>query len=361
MTCTTPTWIWKGEHTVLVDATVAFTGYNTTNQTASYTINLPWGDTRDLSLHINEKKEYADPYSNMVWSIVASVYDNIEDRVKVVCCHEIEQLEATHVLILYFKPWSWVNVDSALAALSSSTMEIAGELSNVFSGISGYEYVSHEIVYETPEGSAIPLIGIKIYVYSDGAAQPFAIPILVYPILLALIAIFGALMNPVAEAWGEIAYMVEMHPILVKKVEKLDAEVVRLLHENAELRVASGEMTPEELVAWIDGLIARDSELNSDFLAKNGWESHDRYAACLDDAKTQYLADGDMDNCVAAVAVCIDTRLAERKTETEENYGDDDFVDLDFGIDTFMEDMLKYAKYGLLALGAIMLAKAAID
>ena len=70
---------------------------------------------------------------------------------------------ATDILTIYFKPWSWTDVNSAVTNLANQSIEIAGELSNVFSDISGYEYVSHKIVVEKPDFSSSDLIGIRIY------------------------------------------------------------------------------------------------------------------------------------------------------------------------------------------------------
>lgn len=355
MTCTIPTWIYKCEPTTLADATVEFTEYYVGNQTVDYTIRLPWGDTRELSLVINDKKTYNDPYSNMIWSIVASEYDSIEDRVNVVCCHEEMQL-ATHVLTLWFKPWSWTNIDGALAKLSNETLAITGELSNVFSGISGYEYVSHDIVYATPSGSSHPLIGIKIHVYADDPSVQVA-PFAVFIIIFAMAA-FLSFGNPVAEAWGTILYEAEMYPILTKELEQVSAERDDALLKVIQLEYDAGQISEEEVIARIEALVAADKELNAEFLARNGMESHDKYAECVNDAKKQYLLDGDINAYLNTMSSCLNTRLVERKEETEANYDDGDLVDLDFT--TAFDDMLTYMMYGGMAVGALLLSQIAI-
>jgi hypothetical protein len=334
---------------------VEFTKYYVGNQTVDYTIRLPWGDTRQLSLVINDRKTYNDPYSKMIWSIVASEYDTIEDRVNVVCCHEEMQL-ATHVLTLWFKPWPWTNIDGALAKLSNETLAISGELSNVFSGITGYEYVSHDIVYATPSGSSHPLIGIKIHVYASAPTVQVA-PFAVFIVIFAMAA-FLSFGNPVAEAWGTILYEAEMYPILIKELEQVGAERDDALFKVIKLEFESGQISDEEVIARMKALVAADKELAEEFLARNGMESHDKYAECANDAKRQYLLDGDINVYLNAMSSCLNTRLVERKEETETNYDDSDLVDLDFT--TAFDDMLTYMMYGGMAVGALLLSQIAI-
>jgi hypothetical protein len=234
-------------------------------------------------------------------------------------------------------------------------MKIAGELSNAFADISGYEYIGHEIVYETPDESSRPLIGIKIYVYSG--EQPLGVPLVVFGIVLALSVIF-AYGTPVAESWGTIVGEAAMYRKTIRELERVSGE-----RDDALLRLVESDLyaeiiTPEEAIDRVKAIVANDRALWQEFLGKNDPESYDRYVTCVDDAEKQYLIDGDFNKYLNTVSSCLDTRLSERKTETEENYSDDDFVDLDF-TDAF-DKMLTYMIYGGAVVGALLLSQIAI-
>jgi hypothetical protein len=355
MTCTIPTWIYRCEPTTLADATVEFTEYYVGNQTVDYTIRLPWGDTRELSLVINDKKTYNDPYSNLIWSIVASEYDTIEDRVNVVCCHEEMQL-ATHVLTLYFKPWSWTNIDGALGDLASDTAEIAGELSNTFSGVSGHEYVGHEIVYEKPECSSDKLIGIKIYLYSDDTAAPQLVPALVAVLVLAIF--FATLGKYVIYKISDIYNVyVSEYPVLVNEYTSVYGDYNVILMENEYNKVLLNTSTEDDYVNVLTNKIDMLRE-SYEFTPKvhNGFLND--AIAKIEDALEQYHNDSDFGKLHNTILDTIEEHNEDREEETVVVYPDNPPIDPD--ITKTLDEMLTYLIYGGMAVGALLLSQIAI-
>ena len=256
--------------------------------------------------------------------------------------------EATDILTLYFKPWSWVNIDSAVTKLVDKTTDIAGELSNVFSDVSGYEYVSHEIVVEKPDFGSSNLIGIRIYLISSEESQPLVAWFI--PVILVL-AVFLAAIGPyVAYKIADIYNVyVDEYPALVNEYVDVYGEYNKLYLENEYQKVKLNESTPNDYIIAVE-MKKQMLEESYKFTPRNDRKPLDDLISKFDESIEQYRKDDDFDKLYNRNNNDIEDHNKEREEETRKNYEPGERIDLK------NEGWFNYLTYGGMALGGILLA-----
>ena len=269
--------------------------------------------------------------------------------------------EATHTLTLYFKPWPWTNVNSALSSLAGKSLEIAGALSNMFADATGYEYLGHKIVYERPKGGSYDAIGIKAYVKSDGTSVPQVVfSLMACLVVLSFIAAFGPYVVSIWEDTLTNAFVRLPHAL--RKVSTLQGDLDNARHDISNDEYDNSAHTDADKEAWIDvqlDIVRQDIELRREFLTKNDIAIHEAFEACVNNAISQYRTNGDFEALRATVGNCISTNATRRNEETEKNYTPADMVDINPG--AAFDDFITYLIYGGVIVGGIMLATLGIQ
>jgi hypothetical protein len=97
----------------------------------------------------------------------------------------------THYLDLIVNPYSWYTPGGVADHLVSKIMDINGALANVFSGITDYQYLSTDILSNTPSGKVTVRINLKQLSVVGMAGPLLAAVIQVVIVLGAIILLLG--------------------------------------------------------------------------------------------------------------------------------------------------------------------------
>ena len=275
---------------------------------------------------------------------------------QIIICTESE---ANQILTIYFRPYPWSSNSGAASLLSSKAIKLAGGFANAFSGISGHEYIDHEIVVEKPEFSGIDLVGVRIYLFStESPTSPqFIFGGLGIAAVVLVVAILAGSLAYVGNKWQDImATWTYKYPIVVRDANKQYSENVGLRIENGCYKVNNGEMTPDEFIVLLRDIIKENTAHRNMISPKNSSFADDDFELRIENAIAQYNADGNFDSLCTNATSAAQTRANDDKAETEDKYDPGDLPDLE---DT--DEWLTYLMYGGMALGGIMLAPLGIQ
>ena len=313
--------------------------------------------TVDGQTHYEEMLQHGTTHTYGAYTVTCrGFFGTDEPLAQTIICTESEP---TDVLTLYFRPWPWTNLDGVATDAVNKTVEIQGAIVNALSDYTGYEYVSHEITKVTMEGRTRKYIAVHIYINDTSSALNVQIaPAVAIEIGIAIVLVVAVLGLIVGWKWGTAASS-ETIIILEQELAETKKKLNDLQAQVDGDAFVGGEISGEEYIEIMYEAIRENKEtanlLHLDPATFNGYElcmntAIDAYQSSEKTQADKTFFRESRDMCESGFGLLMTDEVNSREPAP--------FLP-DF--DDLMDDLLKYAKYGLLALFGIMAVKAAID